>query len=192
MPVDTFVGVVLIQANHELFPAYADTGRTWGPSLLNDLHTGGAIMWVGGDAIMFVLLLCVSVAFLRDKRAQATMGDWLEGARLQALHDTVGTARDRRRRHGRTGAGRPSTTMSTSPLTTPTSRGSPNRSSSRRCPATTPIARHEKAVTRWLIVAATAVAARDRRAAAPRSIRLRRRSVRWSTSPCRPRSRTSR
>jgi cytochrome c oxidase assembly factor CtaG len=91
MPIDTFVGVVLIQANHELFPAYATTGRTWGPSLVSDLHTGGAIMWVGGDAIMFVLVLCVSVAFLRDRRAQGTMGDWLEGARLQALHDTVGS-----------------------------------------------------------------------------------------------------
>ena len=90
MPVDTFVGVVLIQANHELFAAYADTGRTWGPSLLSDLHTGGAIMWIGGDAIMFALLLCVYVAFLRDKRAQSTMGDWLEGARLQTLQDTVG------------------------------------------------------------------------------------------------------
>jgi putative copper resistance protein D len=92
MPVDTFVGVVLLQANHELFPPYADTGRTWGPSLVSDLHTGGAIMWVGGDAIMFVLMLCVFVLFLRDKRAQGSMGDWLEGARSHALADAVAHA----------------------------------------------------------------------------------------------------
>jgi cytochrome c oxidase assembly factor CtaG len=92
MPIDTFVGVVLLQTNHELFPAYADTGRTWGPSLLSDLHAGGAIMWVGGDAIMFVLILCVFVMFLRDKRAHGTMGDWLEGARSQALQDAVAHA----------------------------------------------------------------------------------------------------
>jgi putative copper resistance protein D len=104
MPVDTFVGVVLLQANHELFPAYADTGRTWGPSLVNDLHDGGAIMWVGGDAIMFVLIVCVFVVFLRNKRAHGTMGDWLEGARSHALQDAVGhvgvvapTSPDRRR-----------------------------------------------------------------------------------------------
>jgi cytochrome c oxidase assembly factor CtaG len=92
MPVDTFVGVVILQANHELFPAYAKTGRTWGPSLISDLHTGGAIMWVGGDAIMFLLVLCVFVVFLRDKRAHGTMGDWLEGARSHALQDAVAHA----------------------------------------------------------------------------------------------------
>jgi cytochrome c oxidase assembly factor CtaG len=92
MPIDTFVGVVLLQANHELFPAYARSGRTWGPSLLSDLHTGGAIMWVGGDAIMFFLVLCVFVVFLRDKRAHGSMGDWLEGARSHALQDAVAHA----------------------------------------------------------------------------------------------------
>jgi putative copper resistance protein D len=92
MPIDTFVGVVLLQANHELFSAYADTGRTWGPSLLDDLHLGGAIMWVGGDAIMFMLMLFVFIVFLRDKRAHGTMGEWLEGARSQALHDAVAHA----------------------------------------------------------------------------------------------------
>jgi putative copper resistance protein D len=92
MPVDTFVGVVLLQANHELFPAYAAAGRTWGPSLVSDLHAGGAIMWVGGDAIMFVLILCVFVMFLLDKRAHSTMGDWLEGARSHALQEAVSHA----------------------------------------------------------------------------------------------------
>jgi cytochrome c oxidase assembly factor CtaG len=89
MPIDTFVGVVLLQANHELFSAYANSGRTWGPSPLADLHTGGAIMWVGGDAIMFILVLCVFIAFLQDKRAQGSMGFWLEGARTQALRDNA-------------------------------------------------------------------------------------------------------
>jgi putative copper resistance protein D len=89
MPIDTFVGVVLLQANHELFSAYNRQSRPWGPSLLSDLHLGGAIMWVGGDAIMFVLVLCVFTVFLRDKRAHGSMGTWLEGARSQALHQHV-------------------------------------------------------------------------------------------------------
>ena len=92
MPVDTFVGVVLLQANRELFPAYLTTGRTWGPTPLDDLHLGGAIMWVGGDAIMFALMVGVFVAFLGDKRAQGSMGDWLEGARSQSLVDHVTAA----------------------------------------------------------------------------------------------------
>jgi putative copper resistance protein D len=89
MPVDTFVGVVLLQANHELFPAYRDHPRSWGPSLLGDLHAGGAIMWVGGDAIMFVLILCLALVFIRDKRAHPTAGSWLEGARSQAFYAQV-------------------------------------------------------------------------------------------------------
>ncbi|HVT64355.1 MAG TPA: cytochrome c oxidase assembly protein [Mycobacteriales bacterium] len=94
MPVDTFVGVVLMQANHELFSAYRDEPRNWGPSLVSDLHAGGAIMWVGGDAIMFVLVLCVFVVFLRDKRAHGSMGTWLEGARSQAFYSQVGEDAD--------------------------------------------------------------------------------------------------
>jgi hypothetical protein len=46
-------------------------------------------MWVGGDAIMFVLVLLVFIDFLRNQRAHGTMGDWLEGARSQALRDHV-------------------------------------------------------------------------------------------------------
>jgi putative copper resistance protein D len=90
MPVDTFVGVVLMQTRHALFPAYADAPRDWGPSLVNDIHLGGAIMWVGGDALMFVLVLCVFIVFVRDKRAHGSMGTWLEGARSQAFYAQVG------------------------------------------------------------------------------------------------------
>jgi putative copper resistance protein D len=92
MPVDTFVGVVLLQAKHELFSAYRDVGRTWGPGLVTDLHDGGAIMWVGGDTLMFLLMLCVFIVFLRDKRAHGTMGGYLEGARSHALQDAVAHA----------------------------------------------------------------------------------------------------
>ena len=107
MPVDTFVGVVLLESNHELFSAYAASPRTWGPSLVGDLHGGGAVMWIGGDAIMFALMLCVFISFLRDGRAHTTMGDWLEGARSRALADAashagVSAPAPRARRRGQT------------------------------------------------------------------------------------------
>jgi cytochrome c oxidase assembly factor CtaG len=92
MPFDTFVGVVLLETDHEPFSAYAHTGRTWGPSLLSDLHLGGPIMWVGGDGIMFVLVVCVFMVFLRDRRAHATMGEWLENARRQSFADSTALA----------------------------------------------------------------------------------------------------
>jgi putative copper resistance protein D len=52
IPIDTFTGLSLNQTTTELFPAYLTMHRTWGPSLVQDLHLGGVIMWVGGDTLM--------------------------------------------------------------------------------------------------------------------------------------------
>ena len=43
IPIDTFTGLSLAGASHELFPAYFATHRTWGPSYVTDLHVGGDI-----------------------------------------------------------------------------------------------------------------------------------------------------
>jgi putative copper resistance protein D len=83
MPVDTFVGVVLTQTNRELFPAYTAAHRAWGPSLIDDLHAGGGVMWVGGDGLMLLFIVLASVVFARD--ARGTAGRWLETARRNTL-----------------------------------------------------------------------------------------------------------
>jgi putative copper resistance protein D len=85
MPVDTFTGVVLGFTNHELFSAYAHTGRHWGPSPLDDLHAGGAVMWVGGDGLMLLLILVLVVGFLGERSEDSGAGRWLEAARQAAL-----------------------------------------------------------------------------------------------------------
>jgi len=81
MPTDTFTGVVLMQTNHAMFPAYAGR-RDWGPSLVGDLHTGGAVMWIAGDGIMFVLVLLLFAGVVRG-RVKLDAGNWLEGARAR-------------------------------------------------------------------------------------------------------------
>jgi cytochrome c oxidase assembly factor CtaG len=65
VPVDTFTGLTLLNAGHEMFPHYYDVHRTWGPSLVSDLHIGGAIMWVGGDTLMVLAMIPVVVQWLR-------------------------------------------------------------------------------------------------------------------------------
>jgi putative copper resistance protein D len=65
MPVDTLIGLVLMLVPRALFPAYARAGRTWGPSLLADLHQGGLVMLAGGDLIMAVLAGILAVRFVR-------------------------------------------------------------------------------------------------------------------------------
>src|SRR5271166_39943 len=73
--VDTFVGLSLDSATHELFPAYTAMHRTWGPSLLSDLHIGGVIMWVGGDTLMMLAMIPVALEWLHVEERKAVRVD---------------------------------------------------------------------------------------------------------------------
>jgi putative copper resistance protein D len=71
IPVDTFTGLSLDQLVKEPFHAYTTMHRTWGPSLLTDLHMGGVIMWVGGDTLMLWPMIPVALSWmhLEERRA---------------------------------------------------------------------------------------------------------------------------
>jgi putative copper resistance protein D len=71
LPVDTFTGLALASAAREMFPAYYAMHRTWGPSLLLDLHMGGAVMWVGGDSAMTFAMVPVVVQWVRHEEQKA-------------------------------------------------------------------------------------------------------------------------
>jgi putative copper resistance protein D len=75
VPVDTFVGLTLDSETHEIFPAFAAEHRTWGPSLVMDLHLGGVIMWVGGDVLMTAAIVPIIVAWLRREERRARSFD---------------------------------------------------------------------------------------------------------------------
>ena len=86
MPIDTFTGLVLLYSGRgDVVP----TGpRPPGaPAPVQDLHWAGAIMWVGGDAIMLAIMMIVVWMWARDDRA--TLGGWLEGARRSRFEELV-------------------------------------------------------------------------------------------------------
>jgi putative copper resistance protein D len=85
MTIDTVVGVLLMMTAHEPFPAYAAQGCTWGPDLLTDIHTGGGIMWVVGDGLMFAVTVIVVAQWMRDTERQNDTGKWLAAARRSTL-----------------------------------------------------------------------------------------------------------
>lgn len=92
MVVDTVVGVALLMTPYEPFPAYAAIGRTWGPGLVEDLHWGGAAMWVGGDVLMAAVAIIVITRWVNAPDRGNDLGPWLEAARLSALgHDPAST-----------------------------------------------------------------------------------------------------
>jgi putative copper resistance protein D len=83
MPVDAFTGVVLGSEKTVPFTTFA-APHTWGPTPVEDIHLGGAVMWIGGAAIMFVLILTTFFAWSRESRPSGGMG-WLELARRANL-----------------------------------------------------------------------------------------------------------
>jgi putative copper resistance protein D len=92
MPVDTFTGVVLGLTTREPFPAYTQARRSWGPSLVGDLHLGGAVMWVAGDGLMVAMMAALAVAFVRSGTGGAGAGRWVEAARAATLADHTAAA----------------------------------------------------------------------------------------------------
>jgi len=93
MPVDAFTGLILGSENALPFPAMAVNRPSWAPSALADVHEGGAVMWVGGAAIMFVLMMTVFFAWSRQTRGDTGLG-WLDTARRANFAATVSSSAD--------------------------------------------------------------------------------------------------
>jgi cytochrome c oxidase assembly factor CtaG len=81
MPVDTFTGLVISYGNQGTPGLPAGPRPAWAGSAVGDLHAGGAVMWVGGDAIMFVLMMVVFLLWSTDTKAASRKRGWLEAAR---------------------------------------------------------------------------------------------------------------
>jgi len=89
MPVDTFTGLVLGYGNAGTPGVPPGPRPAWAPSAVQDLHLGGAVMWVGGDAIMFALMMLVYLMWSTDDRTAAIGGGWLESARSASFASLV-------------------------------------------------------------------------------------------------------
>ena len=82
MAVDTIVGIVLLQGSGAVHLAPAG----FVVDAASDTKTGGAIMWVGGDGIMLVMMIGLVVGWLsRADTAHFDEPGWLEQARRATL-----------------------------------------------------------------------------------------------------------
>ena len=88
MAVDTFTGIVLMQLSE---PITMRPVPGLDVNALSDTHTGGAIMWFGGDGLMAVVMVTLVLAWLR--RVDSTTPDekgWLEQARRATFAEHTG------------------------------------------------------------------------------------------------------
>jgi putative copper resistance protein D len=80
MGVDTLAGIVLMLAPATMFPAYDVEG----------VHLGGAIMWVGGDGLMMLIMVLLGRLWVSDPSGRVDFGPWLESARRSAISEQTG------------------------------------------------------------------------------------------------------
>jgi cytochrome c oxidase assembly factor CtaG len=91
MPVDTFTGLVLGYGSASSPGLPTGPRPAWAPSPVQDLHLGGAVMWIGGDCIMFGLMMLVFLMWSTDERAASLGHGWFELARQANLASLVGS-----------------------------------------------------------------------------------------------------
>jgi cytochrome c oxidase assembly factor CtaG len=89
MPVDTFTGLVLSNGGAGTPGIPSGPRPAWAPNAVSDLHAGGAVMWVGGDALMFGLMMVVFLMWSMDERGATSGHGWLESARRANLATLV-------------------------------------------------------------------------------------------------------
>ncbi len=94
IPIDTFTGLSLAGESHEIFPAYFALHRTWGPSLVTDLHVGGDIMWVVGDTLMLWPMIPVALRWMHMDERSAVRIDRELDARRSAEEQALGPVPD--------------------------------------------------------------------------------------------------
>ena len=82
MGIDTLSGIVLMLAPATMFPAYD----------LEGVHLGGAIMWVGGDGLMMLIMVLLGRLWVSDPSGRVDFGPWLESARRSAVTGETGDA----------------------------------------------------------------------------------------------------
>ena len=89
MAVDTFTGVILIMS---LRPVSMVMNGSLMVSPLSDTRTGGAIMWVGGDGLMALVMIALVVNWLRrPELRERDRGGWMEQARQSTFATHTGT-----------------------------------------------------------------------------------------------------
>lgn len=83
MPVDTFTGVSMLQSDEGM------AGMSAGA-----IHSGGAVMWIGGDFIMLVMMLLIFGVWLRrdTRRGAESRRSWFEQARASVLAERTSSA----------------------------------------------------------------------------------------------------
>jgi cytochrome c oxidase assembly factor CtaG len=88
MPVDTFTGLILGTENTPV-KGMTRVRPAGSASPVADLHAGGAVMWIGGDAIMLGFMMLVFLMWAHADRVGTANRGWLEAVRTSSFESLV-------------------------------------------------------------------------------------------------------
>jgi putative copper resistance protein D len=96
MPQNTFLAVAITMASSPLYAHYASTGRSWGPTPLEDQQLAGGIMWLGGDLLFLSVVILLIWAWMREDERRMIGEDRRLAAEEAAIRERAGRLAARR------------------------------------------------------------------------------------------------
>jgi putative membrane protein len=85
MTQNTFLAVVILNANEVLYPHYATLVRPWGFTALEDQRLAAGIMWIAGDVVFITAILGVVVGWMRAETVNEARADRRAEAEVAAI-----------------------------------------------------------------------------------------------------------
>jgi putative membrane protein len=85
MTQNTFLSVVILNAQTVLYPHYATVQRAWGPTPLDDQQIAAAFMWVVGDMLFLAASFAILVGWSRAETLAAARSDRRAEEELAAI-----------------------------------------------------------------------------------------------------------
>jgi putative copper resistance protein D len=92
MTPDTVVGIVLMQTTYNMFPMMEAGHPSWAPAPVDDLTIAGGLMWAGGDGLMMLFGVGVTLAMISHPGSASVLGQRLESVRRRTLAEHVALA----------------------------------------------------------------------------------------------------
>ena len=75
MPPSSFLGMLITFANEPLYAHYATLGSPYGIDALADQQLAGGVMWVAGDVVFILGILCIVAAWMRHEERDTSAAD---------------------------------------------------------------------------------------------------------------------
>lgn len=113
MPPSSFLGMLITFANEPLYPHYATLGSPYGIDALADQQLAGGVMWIAGDVVFILGILCIVAAWMRHEERDTTAADRRVDVQRAALRERADRLALAREAAGQAPAGQPPATSGT-------------------------------------------------------------------------------